>query len=100
LRQAEQLQASIAYFRIDERAAATGARTAPGRRAPSQSAAPVADAEVTPRPNYAKPHPAKKTGNGKLAALKNGHAKGKAGNGFALDLSTGADARDAEFKQY
>jgi len=86
--QSEQLQASIAYFRVE---AASGG-SAPQRRPIARPAAKLATklASTTSKPI-------------KLASAKparNGRANGHA-NGFALNLANGAgDAHDAEFEKY
>jgi len=84
--QAEQLQTTISFFRLDEYSAPV--RAQPSKPAPAHHN-PVAMAK---RP----PPQARKTGNGKPVA-----AKHKSGAGFAIDLATGgADPHDADFKTF
>src|SRR3569833_1227723 len=77
--QAEQLQASIAFFRI-ETAAPPASRPAPVAAAVMRLSAP--STLRTPA----------------APAMPSGRAKRVAGNGFALNMAAGADARDAEFE--
>ena len=102
--QAEQLQASIAYFRTDEQRGAAGAAV----RAHAVARPAHAPEAVKPaRPTRAKPVPvriaaAKPIGSIRVRgpAKANGAAKGNGVDGFALDLTSGGpDARDAEFER-
>jgi methyl-accepting chemotaxis protein len=83
--QAEQLQSTIAYFRIDQ--AAKAAAPAPIDRAVTQLRAKAATMAAADRPakkSQAKPARAvKAVGNG----------------GFAFDMDAGGDDRDAEFQR-
>ncbi|MDR3535667.1 MAG: methyl-accepting chemotaxis protein [Acetobacteraceae bacterium] len=93
--QAEQLQGAIAYFRIDQPAAAprtaAAVETRPAARGgfPDRGKAmpvPRARAVAALRQTIAKP---------------NGHAQGRAGNGISLDFDVGgSDAQDTEFTRY
>jgi methyl-accepting chemotaxis protein len=90
--QAELLQGTIAYFRLEGVATATAPRPAPAR--PQPAAAPRAVSLSAPRPA-----PARAPAVGKRMA--NGKAHGPtAANGFALDMTGGADALDAEFQRH
>ncbi|PKU21383.1 HAMP domain-containing methyl-accepting chemotaxis protein [Telmatospirillum siberiense] len=80
--QAEQLQETIAYFRIEN----AGRKSAPPR----------ASIEAKPAAAASAPKRNKATAARKPSA---GKANGR-GEGFPLDMSGGADGRDAEFERY
>ncbi|EIZ80632.1 HAMP domain protein, partial [Novosphingobium sp. Rr 2-17] len=90
--QADELQASIAYFRVRDEAAARQAvapAAAPRRRAEAPAAKP-ADSIARKIAHRSKP-----ASSGKLNAIAGRVARS---NGFALDLNQGGpDAEDADF---
>ncbi|PWC45778.1 hypothetical protein TSO221_15370, partial [Azospirillum sp. TSO22-1] len=91
--QAEQLQTAIAYFRTDEQGAATPAPAArPIQVEHAPASAPRAPAKPVRANGGAKPAPVR------VAKARLGN--GKANGGFALDLSDGGDALDAQFQRH
>jgi len=97
--QAEELQSSIAYFRID----ATDPGHAPSR-APKPAATPVSRTPGRPAPRLSAPKPLRKpiAGKAKIATAPVS-APGSAGRGkgVALDLTMGGpDDEDEQFKAY
>jgi methyl-accepting chemotaxis protein len=90
--QAEELEASIAFFRIDSGAASAPVRAPVKRAAPAPTRASIAT--KAPRKAVAR---AKSSGpKGKTVSAQQALAKG-----FALDLAKGGpDSEDAEFKAY
>jgi methyl-accepting chemotaxis protein len=96
--QAEQLQSSIAFFKVDgESRAAPAARRA---GAPTQTAAPAAKLPAMASPSLA-PKPAKAAPPARRAATPVRRAANGRGNGVTIDLGAGgADAHDAEFERY
>jgi methyl-accepting chemotaxis protein len=95
--QAEQLQASIAFFRIDEQDRGGAAMPA----APAASAAKLA---VVASPGLVPKQAKSAAGQAKrpvVAAKARPAAAGAAAErGVKLDLGAGGDTRDAEFERY
>jgi methyl-accepting chemotaxis protein len=103
--QAEQLQANLAYFRVDAKLTPSVTPTTtvvsarkPQARPAHPQAAHAAKAAAAARPATAaaaaakaKKRPAASHGNGR----GNGHAPG----GFALDMAAAEDSLDAEFQR-
>ena len=104
--QAELLQETIAYFRVDE---STQHAAAAPQSQPPQSHPPVmqlraqaasAVQELAARPKSAKAAASKpQTAAGRPKSVPRQKAKANGTTGFALDLSSGEDSTDAEFRR-
>ncbi|MFD2185142.1 hypothetical protein ACFSOX_23590, partial [Rhodoplanes azumiensis] len=101
--QAEQLQASIAYFRTEESAFAAPAaarRPAAGRAPAGKPTAKVSASEAATRPSV---RPAAGGANKLVEQVRAAYAqpvRTQARGGFKLDLSAGGpDAHDAQFER-
>ncbi len=88
--QAEQLQASIAYFRIDDRAASA--------RAPAAEARPV-HRTVVAKPARA-PTVLAAAKPSRIGPKRNAAPRAATTGGYALNLAHGSDPHDADFERY
>jgi methyl-accepting chemotaxis protein len=92
--QAEQLQTTIAYFRLAEQSAP---RAEPAAAVKAAAPRPQAKPAAKAAPHPAQPHT---NGAGKLPASAIKTRTVAKANGFALDLGASDDSLDAEFQRH